>query len=163
MLWVLSLSEGMPCFTVCISLKLLLLSWQSVQHENTYRDPIAKYCYGEYPPELLPVWELQIWAEGRKWRLESKRTRQQLLLYQSLSVKSLSYMWGQSQRWTEEVRNWSSLGLNVTTEFCFLQFFMHLLWSAGTVLLCQCILRIVPLNVSNHGVNLGLEHQKKSI
>ncbi|XP_062360170.1 SREBP regulating gene protein isoform X3 [Cinclus cinclus] len=28
---------------------------QSVQHENTYRDPIAKYCYGEYPPELLPV------------------------------------------------------------------------------------------------------------
>uniref|UniRef100_A0A8D0H3Q4 SREBP regulating gene protein n=1 Tax=Sphenodon punctatus TaxID=8508 RepID=A0A8D0H3Q4_SPHPU len=30
-------------------------SSQSVQHENTYRDPIAKYCYGEYPPELLPV------------------------------------------------------------------------------------------------------------
>ncbi|XP_053135816.1 SREBP regulating gene protein [Hemicordylus capensis] len=30
-------------------------SSQSVQHENTYRDPIAKYCYGEFPPELLPV------------------------------------------------------------------------------------------------------------
>lgn len=30
-------------------------SSQSVQHENTYRDPVAKYCYGEYPPELLPV------------------------------------------------------------------------------------------------------------
>ncbi|EMP24401.1 UPF0454 protein C12orf49 like protein [Chelonia mydas] len=30
-------------------------SSQSVQHENTYRDPIAKYCYGEYPPELLPI------------------------------------------------------------------------------------------------------------
>ncbi|XP_075754299.1 SREBP regulating gene protein isoform X4 [Pelodiscus sinensis] len=28
---------------------------KSVQHENTYRDPVAKYCYGEYPPELLPV------------------------------------------------------------------------------------------------------------
>ncbi|XP_029475876.1 UPF0454 protein C12orf49 homolog isoform X2 [Rhinatrema bivittatum] len=27
----------------------------SVQHENTYRNPIAKYCYGESPPELLPV------------------------------------------------------------------------------------------------------------
>ncbi|NXE68542.1 CL049 protein, partial [Calcarius ornatus] len=48
-------SLWMPCFTVCVLLKLLLLSWQSVQHENTYRDPIAKYCYGEYPPELLPV------------------------------------------------------------------------------------------------------------
>ncbi|XP_032991834.1 UPF0454 protein C12orf49 homolog [Lacerta agilis] len=30
-------------------------SSQSVQHENTYRNPIAKYCYGEYPPDLLPV------------------------------------------------------------------------------------------------------------
>ncbi|CAN0326825.1 unnamed protein product [Lampetra planeri] len=30
-------------------------SSQSVQHENTYRDPRAKYCYGEDPPELLPV------------------------------------------------------------------------------------------------------------
>lgn len=30
-------------------------SSQSVQHENTYRDPIAKYCYGESPPELLPA------------------------------------------------------------------------------------------------------------
>uniref|UniRef100_A0A8B9XFH0 SREBP regulating gene protein n=1 Tax=Bos mutus grunniens TaxID=30521 RepID=A0A8B9XFH0_BOSMU len=28
-------------------------SSQSVQHENTYRDPIAKYCYGESPPELF--------------------------------------------------------------------------------------------------------------
>lgn len=28
---------------------------QSVQHENTYRNPQAKYCYGESPPELLPV------------------------------------------------------------------------------------------------------------
>ncbi|KAM4708255.1 SREBP regulating gene protein [Discoglossus pictus] len=30
-------------------------SSQSVQHENTYRNPIAKYCYGENPPELLPI------------------------------------------------------------------------------------------------------------
>ncbi|KAE8635326.1 hypothetical protein XENTR_v10002583 [Xenopus tropicalis] len=30
-------------------------SSQSVQHENTYRNPIAKYCYGESPPELLPI------------------------------------------------------------------------------------------------------------
>ncbi|XP_030075566.1 SREBP regulating gene protein [Microcaecilia unicolor] len=30
-------------------------SSQSVQHENTYRNPIAKYCYGENPPELLPL------------------------------------------------------------------------------------------------------------
>ncbi|XP_039626675.1 SREBP regulating gene protein [Polypterus senegalus] len=30
-------------------------SSQSVQHENTYRDPTAKYCYGENPPELLPI------------------------------------------------------------------------------------------------------------
>ncbi|KAK1156497.1 hypothetical protein AOXY_G21571 [Acipenser oxyrinchus oxyrinchus] len=30
-------------------------SSQSVQHENTYRDPMAKYCYGENPPELLPI------------------------------------------------------------------------------------------------------------
>ncbi|XP_069070614.1 SREBP regulating gene protein [Pleurodeles waltl] len=30
-------------------------SSQSVQHENTYRDPLAKYCYGENPPELLPI------------------------------------------------------------------------------------------------------------
>ncbi|XP_049644821.1 SREBP regulating gene protein isoform X2 [Suncus etruscus] len=30
-------------------------SSQSVQHENTYRDPVAKYCYGESPPELLLV------------------------------------------------------------------------------------------------------------
>ncbi|XP_042299703.1 SREBP regulating gene protein-like [Sceloporus undulatus] len=30
-------------------------SSQSVQHENTYRNPIAKYCYGEYPPDLLSV------------------------------------------------------------------------------------------------------------
>ncbi|XP_009002985.2 SREBP regulating gene protein isoform X1 [Callithrix jacchus] len=29
--------------------------FQSVQHENTYRDPIAKYCYGESPPELFPA------------------------------------------------------------------------------------------------------------
>ncbi|XP_008586691.1 PREDICTED: UPF0454 protein C12orf49 homolog isoform X2 [Galeopterus variegatus] len=28
---------------------------KSVQHENTYRDPIAKYCYGESPPELFPA------------------------------------------------------------------------------------------------------------
>ncbi|KAG8146224.1 hypothetical protein E2320_012598, partial [Naja naja] len=27
----------------------------SVQHENTYRNPIAKYCYGEFPPDLLSV------------------------------------------------------------------------------------------------------------
>ncbi|KAG9339607.1 hypothetical protein JZ751_023498 [Albula glossodonta] len=27
----------------------------SSQHENTYRNPQAKYCYGENPPELLPV------------------------------------------------------------------------------------------------------------
>ncbi|XP_014347020.1 SREBP regulating gene protein [Latimeria chalumnae] len=30
-------------------------SSQSVQHENTYRDPVAKHCYGENPPELLPL------------------------------------------------------------------------------------------------------------
>ncbi|XP_075424237.1 SREBP regulating gene protein isoform X1 [Ascaphus truei] len=30
-------------------------SSQSVQHENSYRNPIAKYCYGESPPELLPI------------------------------------------------------------------------------------------------------------
>ncbi|XP_061528768.1 SREBP regulating gene protein isoform X2 [Phycodurus eques] len=30
-------------------------SSQSVQHENTYRNPQAKYCYGESPPELLPI------------------------------------------------------------------------------------------------------------
>ncbi|KAG8456158.1 hypothetical protein GDO86_002090 [Hymenochirus boettgeri] len=30
-------------------------SSQSVQHENTYRNPIAKHCYGENPPELLPI------------------------------------------------------------------------------------------------------------
>ncbi|XP_059544248.1 SREBP regulating gene protein-like [Myotis daubentonii] len=30
-------------------------SSQSVQHKNTYRDPIAKYCYGESPPELFPA------------------------------------------------------------------------------------------------------------
>ncbi|XP_017290197.1 SREBP regulating gene protein [Kryptolebias marmoratus] len=30
-------------------------SSQSVQHENTYRNPQAKYCYGESPPELLPL------------------------------------------------------------------------------------------------------------
>ncbi|KAJ7309626.1 hypothetical protein JRQ81_007680 [Phrynocephalus forsythii] len=28
-------------------------SSQSVQHENTYRNPVAKYCYGEHPPDLL--------------------------------------------------------------------------------------------------------------
>ncbi|OCU02113.1 SREBP regulating gene protein-like [Xenopus laevis] len=30
-------------------------SSQSVQHENTYRNPVAKHCYGESPPELLPI------------------------------------------------------------------------------------------------------------
>lgn len=30
-------------------------SSQSVQHENTYRNPQAKYCYGENPPELRPI------------------------------------------------------------------------------------------------------------
>ncbi|XP_067911268.1 SREBP regulating gene protein isoform X2 [Heterodontus francisci] len=30
-------------------------SSQSVQHENNYRDPAAKYCYGEDLPELLPL------------------------------------------------------------------------------------------------------------
>ncbi|CAD7685302.1 unnamed protein product [Nyctereutes procyonoides] len=30
-------------------------SSQSMQHENIYRDPIAKYCYGESPPELFPT------------------------------------------------------------------------------------------------------------
>ncbi|XP_070571520.1 SREBP regulating gene protein-like [Ptychodera flava] len=29
-------------------------SSESVQHENTYRDPEAKYCYGDNPPELQP-------------------------------------------------------------------------------------------------------------
>ncbi|KAK2083840.1 SREBP regulating protein [Saguinus oedipus] len=31
------------------------ISSQSVQHENTYRDPIAKYCYEESLPELFPA------------------------------------------------------------------------------------------------------------
>lgn len=35
------------------------LLFQSVQHENTYRNPQAKYCYGESPPELLPVWRFR--------------------------------------------------------------------------------------------------------
>ncbi|XP_031506655.1 UPF0454 protein C12orf49 homolog isoform X6 [Papio anubis] len=45
--WVLALVFG-------LSLVYFLSSTfkQSVQHENTYRDPIAKYCYGESPPEL---------------------------------------------------------------------------------------------------------------
>ncbi|XP_076846082.1 SREBP regulating gene protein [Brachyhypopomus gauderio] len=30
-------------------------SSQSVQHENTYRNAQAKYCYGENPPELLAL------------------------------------------------------------------------------------------------------------
>ncbi|KAL3858181.1 hypothetical protein ACJMK2_012786 [Sinanodonta woodiana] len=30
-------------------------SSQSVQHENSYRDPKAKYCYGENPPDLQVV------------------------------------------------------------------------------------------------------------
>ncbi|CAH1801457.1 unnamed protein product [Owenia fusiformis] len=30
-------------------------SSQSVQHENSYRDPKAKYCYGDKPPDLQPV------------------------------------------------------------------------------------------------------------
>ncbi|XP_041348973.1 SREBP regulating gene protein-like [Gigantopelta aegis] len=30
-------------------------SSQSVQHENSYRDPKAKYCYGENPPDLQAV------------------------------------------------------------------------------------------------------------
>ncbi|XP_068846255.1 SREBP regulating gene protein isoform X6 [Capricornis sumatraensis] len=48
--WVLALVFG-------LSLVYFLTSTfkQSVQHENTYRDPIAKYCYGESPPELLPA------------------------------------------------------------------------------------------------------------
>lgn len=36
---------------------------QSVQHENTYRNPQAKYCYGESPPELLPVWTFRSFHE----------------------------------------------------------------------------------------------------
>lgn len=58
-LWVLTLSEGVYCYGTCELLSLSSCSQQSVQHENTYRDPIAKYCYGEYPPELLPVWKLR--------------------------------------------------------------------------------------------------------
>ncbi|XP_017389666.1 SREBP regulating gene protein-like [Cebus imitator] len=30
-------------------------SSQSMQHENTYQDPVAKSCYGASPPELFPV------------------------------------------------------------------------------------------------------------
>ncbi|KAK2155164.1 hypothetical protein LSH36_247g03144 [Paralvinella palmiformis] len=30
-------------------------SSQSVQHENSYRNPRAKYCYGENPPDIQPV------------------------------------------------------------------------------------------------------------
>ncbi|XP_072026615.1 SREBP regulating gene protein-like [Amphiura filiformis] len=36
------------CLTKCRT------SSESVQHENTYRDPSAKYCYGESPPDLMP-------------------------------------------------------------------------------------------------------------
>ncbi|XP_071484297.1 SREBP regulating gene protein-like [Diadema setosum] len=36
------------CLTKCRT------SSQSVKHENTYRDPIAKHCYGESQPELMP-------------------------------------------------------------------------------------------------------------
>ena len=32
-----------------------LYVFQSVQHENSYRDPRAKYCYGEDPPDLQLV------------------------------------------------------------------------------------------------------------
>lgn len=30
-------------------------SSQSVQHENSYRDPQAKHCYGENPPDIQPL------------------------------------------------------------------------------------------------------------
>lgn len=36
------------CLTKCRT------SSESVQHENTYRDPSAKFCYGESPADLQP-------------------------------------------------------------------------------------------------------------
>ncbi|XP_022095806.1 UPF0454 protein C12orf49 homolog [Acanthaster planci] len=36
------------CLTKCRT------SSESVQHENTYRDPVAKHCFGESPPDLKP-------------------------------------------------------------------------------------------------------------
>lgn len=47
------------CGTALSRSSCLPFCQQSVQHENTYRDPIAKYCYGESPPELFPAW----WAQ----------------------------------------------------------------------------------------------------
>ncbi|XP_040842870.1 SREBP regulating gene protein isoform X4 [Ochotona curzoniae] len=48
--WVLALVFGLSLiYFLSSTLK------QSVQHENTYRDPIAKFCYGENPPELFPA------------------------------------------------------------------------------------------------------------
>ena len=26
-----------------------------VQHENKYRDPVAKFCFGDEPPNLVPT------------------------------------------------------------------------------------------------------------
>lgn len=43
------------CATALSRSSCLPFCQQSVQHENTYRDPIAKYCYGESPPELFPA------------------------------------------------------------------------------------------------------------
>ncbi len=58
--------EQIPTFSLQMnnhSNSLLLCRWsirlvfplQSVQHENSYRDPKAKFCYGESPPDLQPV------------------------------------------------------------------------------------------------------------
>ena len=41
------------CFELCLA--KCRTSSQTVKPENTYRDPIAKYCYGESPPELFPA------------------------------------------------------------------------------------------------------------
>lgn len=43
----------MWCTQVTLNIILQLLSCaQSVQHENSYRDADAKYCYGASPPSV---------------------------------------------------------------------------------------------------------------
>lgn len=40
-------------FLTFLSETIFLFNFQSVQHENTYRDPVAKFCYGESPPDII--------------------------------------------------------------------------------------------------------------
>uniref|UniRef100_A0A8C5KCI4 SREBP regulating gene protein n=1 Tax=Jaculus jaculus TaxID=51337 RepID=A0A8C5KCI4_JACJA len=44
-----------PAAVAFQNLSMCRTSSQSVQHENSYWDPVAKYCYGERPPELFPA------------------------------------------------------------------------------------------------------------